>query len=78
MTAGPLRELLLEDSADDAELVLLELRRGGFEVESRRAWTAAGMRDALLAGEWDVVLADFAMPSFTALDALRILHEFGA
>lgn len=71
----PLRVLVAEDSEDDYLLVLAELRRGGFEVTSRRVQSAEEFRQALEDGEWDVVLSDYSMPQFTALDALALLQK---
>lgn len=70
-----LRTLVLEDSLDDADLLLRELRRAGYNVESRRAQSAAGMREALADGPWDVVFSDYSMPGFDAVEALGILKE---
>ena len=47
-----LRALIVEDSPDDAALVLLELRRGGYEVVSERVETAESMNAALERAEW--------------------------
>ena len=60
----PLDLLLVEDSADDAELVLLALRRGGYQVRPLRVDTAAAMSAALAAGPWDLVLSDYQIPGF--------------
>ena len=76
MTA-PLKVLLVEDSPDDAELVLAALRRGGFQAEAERVDTAAAMAGALGRQEWDLVLSDYRMPGFTGMDALRILKAAG-
>lgn len=67
--------LLAEDSDDDAELVLNELRRQKFEVRSTRVMTAATFRDALNSEVFDVILSDYVMPGFLATDALELLHE---
>jgi two-component system cell cycle sensor histidine kinase/response regulator CckA len=72
--AGALRVLLVEDSEDDAMLVLRELRRAGWHVDSERVETAAAMAEALTARPWDLVLADYALPTLNALDALRVLR----
>jgi two-component system cell cycle sensor histidine kinase/response regulator CckA len=71
----PLRLLMVEDSEDDAELVLVELSRGGFDVSHRRVETASEMRKALLQESWDLILSDFSMPEFDAPAALSVLHE---
>jgi signal transduction histidine kinase len=73
-----LRLLMCEDSADDAALLLREMGRGGYAPSYRRVETMADMRAALEAETWDLVVSDYTMPSFTALDGLRIMREVGA
>ncbi len=74
----PLVVLLIEDSADDAELLEMELVRGGFRPTIRRVETAAEMRTALASeAPWDVVLSDYHLPSFGAAAALATLQESG-
>ncbi len=72
-----LRVLLVEDSEDDAELVVRELRRGGFEPHFQRVDTAADMQAALDRQLWDLVLTDHNMPNFSALGALSIIQNRG-
>jgi signal transduction histidine kinase len=74
-TQNSLRVLLVEDSPDDAELVLAQLRRHGFEPDFARVDNAAELRAALRARAWDVVLCDYAMPSFDALRALAVVKS---
>ena len=69
-----LRVLLIEDSEDDAELVLRALRRG-FEASSSRVDTYEAAREALFSQPWDVVLTDHAMPNFSSAGALELLQE---
>ncbi len=69
--ARPLRVLLVEDSPDDAVLIVRQLQRGGYEPTWRRVETADALRAALVEGEWDVVLSDYRMPQFNAAAALR-------
>lgn len=71
---GELRVLLVEDSQDDAELNLRELRRNGFSVSAHRVETASGLIDALSEQDWDLVLSDFQLPGFGGFEALRILQ----
>ncbi|MCS6994110.1 MAG: GAF domain-containing protein [Anaerolineales bacterium] len=72
-----LRLLLVEDSDLDAQLLVYELRQAGFQVQMRRVETEEEMRQALTGQEWDVVISDFRLPSFSAPDALAVLHESG-
>ena len=69
--------LLVEDSDDDAQLLILELSRGGHKVVSKRVETADALRSALAEGSWQVVLCDFTLPHFSGAEALRIVKESG-
>jgi signal transduction histidine kinase len=72
-----LRALFVEDSDDDAQLVLSELRRNGYEVVSERVETRAAMEQALSHRVWDIILCDYSMPQFNAMNALATLKETG-
>lgn len=72
-----LRVLLAEDSVTDAKLVVLELQRGGYDVAVHRVETAQSMASALADETWDIVISDWSMPSFGALEALMTLKESG-
>ena len=69
--------LLVEDSEDDADLILLELRRGGYHIDHVRVDGAEGMRAALAERKWDLIISDFVMPQFSAPAAIQLLHETG-
>jgi PAS domain S-box-containing protein len=72
----PLHVLLLEDSAADADLIVHELRRGGYEPVARRVVSRAEMLEALNDDSWQIVLLDHALPGGeTALQALAALAE---
>ena len=73
----PLRVLIVEDSEDDALLMVRELERGGYECVFERAETAQAMTAALAKQTWDVVLADYSMPHFSAPEALALLQKSG-
>ena len=72
-----LRILLIEDSEDDARLVLREVQRGGYEVEFERVETAEAMRAALTRQAWDLIICDFSLPRFSAPNALELLKQVG-
>ena len=65
----PLRVLHLEDSTADHELTALALRRGGVQCELQRVDTLAEFQQLIDAHVFDVILADYRLPGFTALDA---------
>jgi len=70
-----LRILLVEDSPDDAALLLWELKRAEFDCRFLRVESREAMEAALDSEEWDLVLSDFILPSFSGIDALRIVLE---
>ena len=72
---NPLRVLMVEDSEDDALLVLRELKKGGYNPEYERVETAAAMRKALQDKTWDVILCDYQLPSFNGIEAIAVLQE---
>src|SRR6266481_5553675 len=75
--APPLRILILEDSRDDAELLMRQLRRDGLPASFRHVDRLADFSLTLTTESWDVVLADYNLGGFTALDALAIVGAAG-
>ena len=70
-----LQVLLVEDSPADAKLIGQELRRLARPLAVERVETAAAMRAALQRQDWDVILSDWSLPSFSAPAALAIASE---
>jgi CheY-like chemotaxis protein len=68
-----LRALIVDDAPDDAELIAACLQGAGWRVDFERVETEEAMAGALRRGGWDVVLCDYAMPSFSAERALALL-----
>lgn len=69
-----LRLLLVEDNENDAELLLRELRKAGFDPQARRVETRAALEQALQ-GSWDVILCDYALPTLDAPTTLAIVRD---
>jgi DNA-binding response OmpR family regulator len=73
----PLRILIIEDSSDDAALLVRALERGGYDVTWQLVDRREAMQEALARQSWDLVFSDHAMPAFSAPGALRLLREGG-
>lgn len=73
---SPLHILVVEDSADDAQLVLLQLEQDGFRVEYTRVETEEAFIAALDSTP-DLILSDYSLPKFNGLRALQITKERG-
>ena len=72
-----LRVLVVEDSEDDALLLVRELRRSGYNPQSLRVQTAAELEEALERYTWDVVVTDHNLPGFSSEAALAIVKGSG-
>ena len=74
--ATPLHLLVVEDSADDAELIVREVRQAGFDPKWHRVETEADFL-AALQEQPDIVLSDYSMPRFNGVRAVTIMREHG-
>ncbi|MBV8277498.1 MAG: response regulator, partial [Verrucomicrobia bacterium] len=72
---SPLRVLYLEDDPRDAELVQETLAADGIESEIVRVETESEFVLALKQGGFELVLADYTLPSFDGLSALEIVQK---
>lgn len=70
-----LHVLVVEDSEDDMLLMLRELRQGGYTLDAVRVETPEEMQAALDRQAWDIVIADYTLPEFSAPEALRLLQR---
>ena len=73
----PLRVLVVEDSEDDALLVMRELEPGGYDTTFERVETAEDMTAALEKQAADIIIADYRLPHFSAPAVLELLKETG-
>ncbi|HKQ39311.1 MAG TPA: response regulator [Verrucomicrobiae bacterium] len=71
----PLRLLLIEDSEDDAILLLRTLKKFGYEFTHERVEAPESMRAALDNASWDIIISDYVIPGFGGLEALKIVQE---
>lgn len=70
-----LRILHLEDDPVDAELVQVTLAEAGIQSDIVRTDTREGFTGALESCQYDVILADYTLPGFDGMSALRIVSE---
>ena len=76
--SGPrLKALLLESSESDCLQLVEHLQQGGYDPQAIRVETAAAFH-AAIQEKWDVILSEYLLPRFGALEALRILNEKGS
>jgi PAS domain S-box-containing protein len=68
--------LVVEDSENDTQLLVDELRRHGYEPRHRRVETSEGLHRAIEQREWDVVVSDYTMPQFSGSEALKLFNAF--
>ena len=77
MSLKKLRALIVEDSEPDCVLLLRELGKAGYDVESRCVETAPDMEEALDSAVWDIILCDHVLPVFSGPDAIRLVKRKG-
>lgn len=75
--AETIRALIVEDSEDDANLLVYELEKGNLRLTHERVDDIKGLETALKNAEWDIILCDYSIPGFGALPALRYLTDNG-
>src|ERR1700738_4287256 len=71
----PLLLLIVENSKDDANLLLHTVRSGGYEPVYEVGDTSPAMRAALESQDWDLIISDHAMPHFSAPAAQALAKE---
>lgn len=67
--------LLVDDSVDDRDLILMNLRRGGYRPDVTCVDTKKEFIGALEEKSWDLIICDYSMPGFDGLAALSILKD---
>src|SRR6266851_5220419 len=80
--AGPgmgisLRVLMVEDSEDDARLLVRQLQHAGYDLTHKRVDTASALEAALDRQPWDLIIGDYNMPHFSGTAALAIVRRRG-
>jgi PAS domain S-box-containing protein len=70
-----LRVLIIDDSENDALLLIRELKKGGYNPLYERVETAASMKKSIKEKRWDVILCDYKMPNFNVPPAIALLKK---
>lgn len=71
----PIRVLLIEDSETDARLLMRCLQQGGYAPTCQRVETQLDMAAALANQTWDIIISDYVLPNFSALNALHTFQQ---
>ena len=77
MEKRDLNILIVEDSAQDAYLILREIQKSGYSVASERVETRSAMQAELERRTWDVILSDYTMPQISDMADLETLKASG-
>jgi len=78
MAAKLLNILLVEDSPNDAGLIVRNIERAGYDVHWERVDDPVALKAALDEQAWDIILSDYCMPAFTGTYALAIIKAGGS
>jgi len=74
----PLCVLIVEDSEDDAVMILRELKQAGYDVDFKRVDSPDALKACLADRQWELVISDFSMPRFSGTDALKLVRSSGS
>jgi PAS domain S-box-containing protein len=75
--SAPLKVLVVEDSETDAELLLHALARNGYKPTARRVDNLTDLEAAISQDHWDLIIADYVLPQFSGLEALKVVQRKG-
>ena len=73
----PLKVLVIEDSAFDAQILQAKLLINGYRPNMKRVDSLAAFREALISEPWDIIISDYFMPNVKMMDTLTCLKEQG-
>lgn len=71
-----LKALIVEDSAEDTEIILFKLFEAGYTVEYALVDNASDLKKMLAEKPWDIFFCDYSLPYFNPYEALEIIQKF--
>ncbi|MBL3654564.1 sensor histidine kinase [Fulvivirga sediminis] len=74
MSEALLKILIIEDSVDDYDLLVMQIRRAGYKLNSKRIESREELINSL-EDLWDLVISDNSLPQFNAQEALKITRS---
>lgn len=75
MEKKKIKILIVEDSEDDAILLIRWIKKDGLDPVYKRIDSLKAMKAALNKEEWNIILSDYSLSKFNALDALNLLRK---
>jgi len=70
-----IRLLIIEDSEDDAELLVRKVTKSGYKIKYTRVESEKEMKSALQQEAWDLIISDYSLPNFTGLSAINLINQ---
>lgn len=70
-----IRLLIIEDSEDDAELLVRKIAKSGYKIKYTRVESEKEMKSALQQEVWDLIISDYSLPNFTGLSAINLINQ---
>lgn len=70
-----IRLLIIEDSEDDAELLVRKVEKSGYKITYSRVESEKEMKSALQQEAWDLIISDYSLPNFTELSAINLINQ---
>jgi diguanylate cyclase (GGDEF)-like protein len=70
--------LIVDDSEDDAVLLLRELKKNGLTIHSQRVDSDINLRKAMQDGYWDLIISDHNLPGYSSTEALKTIRELNS
>jgi len=67
--------LIIEDSEDDAELLVRKVTKSGYKIKYSRVESEKEMKSALQQEAWDLIISDYSLPNFTGLSAINLINQ---